>query len=330
MLFTKNLRPTTEQAHGIPSQVRRPPSQRSRMDAALTGLALTALLGLVAITPVHAQNGPPPGGFGGGPGGPPPGGFGGEPGQPPDGGGGMNGGQDGAMAQRMGNGPGGRSMNSGMMFVIATVKAADSAAGTITVTTTSGETGTVHVGTRAQITTQQTIKIADLKVGDVVSVQGVPTGLTASRLTAGQAPTGLPVMGGGPGDGPFGGRGDRRPGGDGQTGTGGSGSSTMRASASGTVKALPSQADPHLTVALSQDAVLSVKVADGAEITRYTSLTLDGVKVGDRVTLALQMGGDGTLTASAIGVNLSAGGPSSGGAGRSQQADAGLSQSTAP
>lgn len=281
-----------------------------------TALACIALLGLALAGPTYAQdNGTPPGGFGGGPGVPPPDGFGGGPGgPPPDGFGGGSGGAapngfggqgTAASSAAQGNvltGPSnatqanGQEGQNGASFAAGTVKAVDAAADTLTLTTRNGDR-VVKVGQSAQITSSQTVSVTDLKVGDQVRIQGVPTGIIAATITVGQPPAGLPGAGG------FGG---------GQVGGGANGGQSF-AAASGTIQALPTKTDAHLALSLGSDAVLYLKLADGARLTKYVPLKISDVKVGDRIVAVGQSGSDGTLTASAVGVNFPQGGPAGGG-----------------
>ncbi len=242
--------------------------------AVVVGLTLMTTLAAAALAQGPDPNAPPPGGFGGGPGG----------------GGGFGGGRGG-----FGRAP----------FAFGTVSAVDANAGTITIASQFGggnNSQVIKVGTDAQVVSQTDTTVADLKVGDQVQIQGVPTGITASQITAGTPPTGLPGMGG------FGGR---RGGFGGPGGPGGGGNAAGApnaaqgfATATGTIKALPTKTDPHMTISLGTDVQLYLKVADGAKITRYTALKLTDLKAGDRIIATGQPGADGTLTASAVGVNM--------------------------
>ena len=169
---------------------------------------------------------------------------------------------------------------------------------------------TITVGTDAQIVSQADTTVADLKVGDQVQVQGVPTGITASQLTVGTPPTGLPGAGG------FGGG---RPGGGGNPGggnnAGGAAAVQGFATATGTIKTLPTANDAHLSISLGSDALLYLKMAPGAKISKYTTLKLSDLKVGDQVIATGQTGADGTLTASSVGVNMTMGQGFGGGGG---------------
>ena len=259
-------------------------------------IALATWICLALTGPVLAQDtGAPPGGFGGGPGGPPPDGFGG--------------------GQGTGNvnparGFGGPNQGAAP-FVGGIVTAVDADAGTLTVTAQGSASRTIKVAPDAQITTQQSIQVSDLKVGDKISVRGVPSGLTASLLTAGQPPAGLPGAGGFSG----GRAGGNNGGGNASSTESGTSAVQSFATASGTIKTLPSKTDAHLALTLGQDAILYLKIAEGAKFTRYTTVALSGIKAGDRLVAMGQTGDDGVLTASIIGVNLTSGGPAGGGFG---------------
>ena len=238
----------------------------------MSALIASALVGLALAAPAFAQNPPPPGGP------PPGGGFGG---------------------QRR------------MPFAFGTVSAVDKAANTITISTQNGDSQVIKVGTDAQIVTQQAVKVEDLKVGDKVTIQGIPTGITASQITVGDPPAGLPGPGG------FGGGG--RGGANGGPGGGGNAAGPQVqgfATGTGQITALPTATDKqHLTVSLGPDATLYLKLADGAKLTRYATVTLDGINTGDRIIARGQTGDDGTLTATMVGVNMQMGGGGFGGGG---------------
>lgn len=244
------------------------------------GRALAAGLTLMTTVLATAAVAQGPGG-GGGFGGPPPGGFGG-PG---------------------GGGRGGFGGGRGFPGAFGAVSAVDTTAGTITITPRFGggnASQVITVGTDAQIVSQTDTTVAALKVGDQVQVQGVPTGITASQLTVGTPPTGLPGAGG-PGGGRFGGPGG---GGAGGGNAGGAAPAQGFATATGKIASLPTAADAHLSITLGPDVILYLKMAPGAKITKYTTLKLTDLKVGDQVIATGQTGADGTLTASAVGVNM--------------------------
>ena len=270
-----------------------------KTDTFRKGRALVA--GLTLMTTVLAgaalaQAPNDPGGFGG----PPPGQNGGPGGFGGPGGGGGFGGRGGA------GGFGGRAGGRGAPGAFGAVTAVDTNAGTITITSRFGGNApqVINVGTDAQIVSQTDTTVAELKVGDQVQVQGVPTGITASQLTVGTPPTGMPGAGGGGfGGGRFGGPGGA---GGGNNAGGGNGAAAVQglAIASGKIASLPTATDAHLSITLGPDATLYLKMAPGAKITKYTTLKLTDLKVGDQVMATGQTGADGTLTASAVGVNM--------------------------
>ncbi len=209
--------------------------------------------------------------------------------------------------QGNGGGLGGGPGNRRPPFAFGTVTAVDAGAGTITLSLQfGGGTQTIQTQGVTQITTQVAAKVSELKVGDQIQVQGVPTGITASSLTIGQSPfpTGGPGAGpGGPGAGPGG------PGGGPQPGSGVPAPSY--ATASGTITATS-----PLTISLSPTASLTLKMDAGAKVTRYSTLALSGIKVGDRVMGLGTTGDDGTFTATTVAVNVNMGGQGGGFGGR--------------
>ena len=207
------------------------------------------------------------------------------------------------LAQFPGGGGGGFPGGGGQFrppFAFGAVSAVDTGAGTITITPQFGGNGpqTIRVDSSAQIVSLTTVAVTDLKVGDKIAVQGIPTGITATSVTVGDPPAGLPGMGG------------PRPGGPGG-GNGGGGNNApaanapqSSASATGIIKVLPTAADPHLTLTIGTDVQLFLKIADGAKVSKYTTLKLSDIKVGDKITAAGQTADDGTLTATTVGINL--------------------------
>jgi hypothetical protein len=248
--------------------------------SAVMGVALCVALSAGVTRAQGPGDGPPGGGPGGGPGG----NFGG----PGGGRGGFGGGR----------------MPSG------TITAVDRNTGRLTIQSQGGgndQTQTIQLQQTTQWVTQSVVTVADLKVGDQVQVQGVPTGITASALTAGDPPAFL--QGGGPGGGPGGGQGAPGganaggPAGGPARGAGQAGQQPAFASATGRVTSVS-----PLTIALSGDVSLTVNLAANARITKYAPIAFSSVKAGDRVMIAGQAGQDGTFVATGVGVNLEAGG----------------------
>ncbi len=170
-------------------------------------------------------------------------------------------------------------------FAVGTVGAVNAAAGTVTLTPMFGEGSgqTVKVTGETQISAQKAATVADLKVGDAVQVRGVPTGITASAITAGDsADLGM--------GGPLG----MMP------GPGGSGGqATASAQASGKISSLS-----PLTVAISDTVTVVLKTAPDVRVTKNVTETISDIKAGDRIMANGQSGDDGILTASKIHVNL--------------------------
>ena len=209
------------------------------------------------------QGGPPPGQGPGGPGGP--GGF---------------------------AGPGG--MPGQMPFVMGSIKGIDVANRLITVATPfGGDDLTARIAGGAAIVKQAGGKASDLKVGETVQVQGIPTAISATNLTIGQPPAFMRGGFGGPspGGGPEGNAGRRTP-------------PQAFAMASGKV----SSTSP-LTVTIGDQAVVTLKLSANASITRFVQIGLADLKVGDRILLSGQMGEDGAFAATGAAVNLGMGGP---------------------
>lgn len=216
--------------------------------------------------------------------------FGGSPMVPPAG--------PSAMPMPMGGGPnpaGGSPFGNGRMpFANGTVTAVDAAAGTITLTPMfgGGTPQTVKVTEATRITATQEGTVGDLKVGDTVQVRGVPTGITASQITAGDS---ADLPGGGMGllpAGPrFGGKlGGARP--------GLGGPQPAFAQAAGKITGL----NP-LTVSVSDGVQVTLRVGPDVKVSRNVTETLGSLKAGDRVMANGKAGDDGVLAASRIRVN---------------------------
>ena len=233
----------------------------------LAGLGIIVLL-CAPILPAHAQfPGPPPDGqFGGG-------------GQP--GGGGQFG--------------GGGQPNRRPPFANGTVTAVDSASGTLTLSSRfGGQPEVIQTEATTKILSQGTATLSDLKVGDQIQIQGIPTGISASSVTIGQSP--LPNFGGGPR--PGGGPGNGGPG-NGRPGENGSPPVKGQASASGIVTSVR-----PLTISLGQGISVTLTLAATAKVTKFTPVSLSSIKVGDRIVSTGQNNDDGTFAAATVGVNI--------------------------
>ena len=232
----------------------------SRRAGAIALLGAAALLsGPIFAPAAHAQG--PQGGFGG-----------------PGGGGGFG-------------GPGGGGFNRRPPVAFGTVSAVDAGAGTITVSGRGGGPDQIiQTQGTTSIVTQTAAAVSDLKKGDMIEVQGVPTGITASSVTIGQSP--LSGFGGPGGGGGFGG-----PGGPG--GAPGAAPAPSTASAKGTVTSTS-----PLTISLSSTASLVLKMDPSAKVTKYTTTTLSAIKVGDRVLGIGTANSDGSIAATTVAVNV--------------------------
>lgn len=209
---------------------------------------------------------------------------------------------------------GGPGQMGRMPFVMGTVASIDRATSTIMVNSPFGGNETaVRVNAQTKVAGQVTIQVSDLKVDDQVQIQGMPTGLTASSINAGQMPDFLRMnMGRGPGGQP-GGPGQGGPGQAGQPGQAAQGQGNRSqqpqqpAMAFGSVTGKVSSTSP-LTIAVSKDVSVIIKLAPDAKITKITTVTLASLKVGDRIMAMGAEADDGVFLATGIGVNLSMGG----------------------
>ncbi len=182
-----------------------------------------------------------------------------------------------------------------MPFATGTVSAVDAGAGTITLAPMfgGGAGQTVKVTSTSQITALTEAKVGDLKVGDKVQVRGVPTGITASQITAGES--GDTPLGGGMTM-PFGGM----PIGAGPVGI--NGPQAASAQAMGKITSL----NP-LTISVSDSVQVILKAAPDVKVSRYVTEKIGDLKVGDHILASGQTGDDGVFTASRIRVNADAG-----------------------
>ncbi len=241
-------------------------TQLSRKTATLAVLGAAALLfAPITMHPALAQG--PQGGFGGR-------GFGG-------GQGGFGGGQGG--------------FNRRPPFAYGTVTSVDTGAGTITIAGRGGGPDqTIQTQGTTQIVSQVAAAVSDLKKGDTIQVQGVPTGITASSVSIGQSPlSGMGGPGGGPGGPPPGGN---------NGGGNGPGAAPAMAYATGTVTGTS-----PLTISLSSTASLTLKMDPNAKVTKYTLVTVSAIKVGDRVLAMGTANDDGSFAATTVALNMDPG-----------------------
>ncbi len=179
-----------------------------------------------------------------------------------------------------------------MPFALGTISAVNAGAGTIMVRSQfGGELRTVKIAPSTEITARVESKVSDLKVGDTVQVRGVPTGITASQISAGSTSAPDPMLGGMMGGGTFG---LGRPNGA----AGPSGPEAAYAQASGKITALT-----PLTIALSGGVSVTLTAAPNAKISRTVSEKIGDLKVGDTVMASGQPAADGSLSATRLRVN---------------------------
>lgn len=205
-----------------------------------------------------------------------------------------------------------------MPFTSGTIISGDASAGTITITSRfGGGNQVIHVGQDTKIYTQTTIKASDLKVGDKLQVQGVPTGITASTIQAGEMPD---FLGGG-----MRGRGNR---GGQQGGGGGLAGGAGAPGAGGGQTANPNGQDPNappptsgnatatgtvvglnpLIISLSDEVTVVLKLKADAKLTRIAEMPYSKLKPGDQLIASGQSNQDGSFNATGIGINMTAAG----------------------
>ena len=191
---------------------------------------------------------------------------------------------------------GGRPFGMGRLpFANGTVTAIDAAAGTVTLAPMfgGGTPQVVRVTGETKITATREGTVADLKVGDTIQVRGVPTGITAAQITAGDSTD----MAGGMGMGMMP-TGPRLGGGPGGRQSGPAGMQTASAQATGTITGLS-----PLTVSVSDGVLVTLRVGPGVKVSRNVSEKIGDMKAGDRVMASGTAGDDGVLAASRIRVN---------------------------
>jgi hypothetical protein len=184
-----------------------------------------------------------------------------------------------------------------MPFVMGKITAGDANNGIIAVASQFGGEQQVRVTPNTQFVVQKTIPASALQVNDQVQVQGVPTAITASTITAGQQPDFL-RMGpfGGGGFGPRAGGGGPNPG----NLVGRVGQTQAFASATGKVTATS-----PLTISISDNVSVVLKVTANTKLTKFDKTQFSNLKVGDTIIAAGQAGDDGSFTATGVGVNIS-------------------------
>ena len=210
-------------------------------------------------------------------------------------GGPVNAGPGGPFGGGMPNSPGagGNPFSSAQMpFAMGTVRSVDAAAGSFVVASQfGGDSRTVKITPKTEITARVEAQVSDLKVGDTLQVHGVPTGITASTISAGDTAATGPGMGGMMGEGPFG---AGRPNGAG--GPGGPGAAY--AQASGKITALS-----PLTIALPGDVQVILKTTPTVKVSRLVTEKIGDLKAGDKVMVNGQPSPDGSLAATRVQAN---------------------------
>jgi len=178
-------------------------------------------------------------------------------------------------------------------FASGTVTSVDAAAGTVLLAPMfgGGMPQTIKVTDATQITATREGTVGDLKVGDTIQVRGVPTGMTATQITAGES---TDPIGGGMGMMPMGPRLGGRLGG-GRSGLGGQ---AAFAQATGKITGLS-----PLTVSVSDSVQVTLRVGSDVKVSRNVTEKISDLKAGDRVMANGRAGEDGILAASHIRVN---------------------------
>lgn len=209
-----------------------------------------------------------------------------------------------------GQGRGGFGGFGGGNMAMGTITGGDVNAGLITINSQfGGAVTTIHVNPNTQIVSQVTISVSDLKVNDQVQVQGVPSGITASSIAAGEMPAFL--QNGGRQRGAQPGAANGQPNAGGQVGNA---NATPQPQAFATATGKVVSKSP-LTISLGNDITITLKLAQNAKITKLMPVTISSLKVGDTVMATGQTQADGSFAATGVGVNLATRGGGFGGRG---------------
>ena len=188
-----------------------------------------------------------------------------------------------------GQGPGGFG---NLPFVMGTVAEVGQTQKMIAVNSSfGGDERIIRVTDQTKLVTEREVKVSEIKVGDQLQVNGVPTGISARSVTVGEAPEFFRMPG------------QRQGGGDrgGQPGRGGQMRMTF-AAASGKVTSV----NP-LTIALDDNVSVVIKMASDGTVRKIVPVTLATIKEGDRIVAGGTMDGEGVLNATAVGVNMGGG-----------------------
>ncbi len=185
--------------------------QNSRYGGARFALAASAICAAVSLPVIAiaqpAGRGNQQGGFG-------------------PGGGRFNGQNGGAQRGQRGGQPGQQQMG-GLPTVSGSITGGDASAKIITISGQGQNASiTIKLDNNTKLVTQSSVSVSDLKIGDQVQVQGLPTAITANSVLAGDLSSIQGLMGGGGPGGPGGfgpGGGPGGPGGFGPGGQGGPG-----------------------------------------------------------------------------------------------------------
>ncbi|MCC6730563.1 MAG: hypothetical protein IT208_14610 [Chthonomonadales bacterium] len=178
-----------------------------------------------------------------------------------------------------------------MPFVTGAVAQIDRDNGLVAVASPfGGEPQVVRLTNDTRLYSQKPARAESLKVGEQVQVQGMPTAITANTVTIGQMPNLMP--------GGFG------PGGPGRARQRGARAQQSMAFAAATGKVTSTS---PLTVALNETVSVVLKVTSSTRLTRISTATLGDLKEGDQLMAAGEMGDEGVLAATTIGINMGMG-----------------------
>jgi hypothetical protein len=155
-----------------------------------------------------------------------------------------------------------------------------------------GEEQVINVSDATKIVTQTDAKIADVKVGDQIQINGMPTGIRAASLTIGEAPDMFRMM-------MPGGRG-------GQGGPGGQGGRNQQRTAFAMATGKVTAVSP-LTVAIDSTVSAVIKLAPDARVQKVGPITLASIKDGDRIMAGGTFNSEGVLEATTVAVNVGGG-----------------------
>ena len=208
-----------------------------------------------------------------------------------------------------GQGRGGGGFATRMPFAMGTITGGDAANRTISIKSQlSGAVQTIQLSVGTQIYTQVTVTVADLKVNDKVKVSGIPTAITADTITAGDIPDFLqPTIRPRPGGAaPAVAAGTDPTAQDDPSGDNPAPTTKIQATAAATGRVISLS---PLTVELSKDVSVVLKLASKAKIIRISLLPFKNLNIGDKIMAAGQANADGTFEATGIGINID---PSSG------------------